>query len=197
MARYPYIDELMKLATRAAGGDDGALLELGRQNERLGRALNQRMRVLERTGKTGDAYRRIEASLGRSRASQSRTGSAEELYRKASKALAGLNYKESTLSGIREVDTKTANSFARSMGIVGETEKLSKAQIDRLNRFVASDGWREIKRSFGSKTDQARDAVEMIMNDSDDAVGLLESMEDFENTDTDIFTTLEEWGIVF
>ena len=197
MARYPYIDELMKLATRAAGGDDGALLELGRQNERLGRALNQRMRVLERTGKTGDAYRRIEASFGRSRASQSRTGSAEELYRKASKALAGLNYKESTLSGIREVDTKTANSFARSMGIVGETEKLSKAQIDRLNRFVASDGWREIKRSFGSKTDQARDAVEMIMNDSDDAVGLLESMEDFENTDTDIFTTLEEWGIVF
>ena len=83
------------------------------------------------------------------------------------------------------------------MGIVGETEKLSKAQIDRLNRFVASDGWREIKRSFGSKTDQARDAVEMIMNDSDEAVGLLESMEDFENTDTDIFTTLEEWGIVF
>ena len=191
--RYPSVDDLMDLATKAAGGDNAALLRLGKENERLARALNERMRSLERRGKTGDAYKMIEKKLGGARASQSRTGSAEELYRKASKTLSALNYKESTLSGIREVDTSTANSFARSMGIIGEEGKLSRAQVDRLNRFVSSDGWREIKRAFGSKTGDAKEIAEMIMNDSEDATALLEAMEDFENTDLDIFTTVEQY----
>ena len=195
--RLPTADELSDLAIKAAGGDNAALLQLGKESERLNRTLNQRMRELERTGRTGDAYKRIEASLGAPRGSQAHTGSAEDLYRNASKALAGLNYKESTLSGIRDVDTRTATSFARSMGIIGEKEKLSREQVNRLNRFVGSDGWREIKRSFGSKTDQSKDVVETIMNDSEDAAELLAAMEDFEDLETDIYTTLDQWGIEF
>ena len=190
------IDDLTELASRAVTDDD-ALLELGRLNEKLGRRLNQRLRKLEEAGKTGDAYKRITQDLGYARASQKRTGTAEELYRNAEKALSGLNYKESTLSGIREVDTQTANSFARALGLLYEDQKLTPEQVDRLNRFVASDGWREIKRAFGSKDDAAKDVVEMILNDAEDAENIIARMEDFENTQTDIFTTLSEWGIKF
>ena len=189
---YPSLDDLTKLAERAVT-DDAALLQLGRESERLARALNQRMRTLEKSEKTGDVYKMIQKKIGGSRASQSRSGDAEHLLDRASKALSALNYKESTLSGIREVDTSTANSFARSIGIIGDEGKLSRAQVDRLNRFVSSDGWREIKRAFGSKTGEAKEIAEMIMNDSEDATALLEAMEDFENTDLDIFTTVEQY----
>ena len=38
---------------------------------------------------------------------------------------------------------------------------------------------------------------EMILNDEDDIESFLNEMESFENLDTDIFTTLESWGVEF
>ena len=72
------LDQLETIAARAAAGDNAALSELGKYNEKIGRRMNQRMRELEKAGKTGDAYKRIQESLGGgTRFSQARTGSAE------------------------------------------------------------------------------------------------------------------------
>lgn len=195
-ASLPSLDTLEDIAARAAGGDNAALEELGKVSEKLNRRLNQRMRELEKADRTGDAYQRIKSSLGgKARGSQARTGSAEQLFKNAQKALRGLNYKESTLSGIREVDQETADSFFRHFGLLREDQNARREDVKRLNRFLGSDGWREMKKAFGS--DIGKQISEMILNDEDDIESFLSEMENFENLDTDIFTTLEAWGVEF
>lgn len=164
--KIPSLGTLEDLATRAAGGDNEALRRLGKESERLNRALNQRMRTLEKAGKTGDAYKLIkEAFGGKTRGSQARTGSAEQLFRNARSAASALGYKESTLGGIREVDTKTANKVAQHFG---HKEPLTKSQVDNLNKFMASDAWKEMVKVFGSDSPTAGDAVDLILNGEDE-----------------------------
>lgn len=192
----PSLDTLEEIAARASGGNNEALKELGKMSEKLNRRLNQRMRELEKAERTGDAYQRIKTSLGgKARGSQARTGSAEQLFKNSSLALRALNYKETTLSGIREVEQETANSFFRHFGLMQENQSASRDEVKRLNRFLASDGWSEMKKAFGS--DIGKQFSEMILNDEDDIESFLNEMENFENLDTDIFTTLETWGVEF
>lgn len=201
MAARITLDQLEKLAARAAGGDNVALAELGRKSEQLNRTLNQRMRMLEKEGRVYDAYARIVEGLGgKTRGSQAHTGSAEQLYDNAIRALRALNYKESTISGFKDVDKKTANKFAQKMGLIGEGESLSNNQVKQLNRFLSSPGWREIKRVYGTNPEDSpelNEVLDFVISSDDAADTFIRGMENFENTDTDIFTTLDQWGFVF
>ena len=181
--------EMENLATRAASGDNEALAELGREAEKMGRALNQRMRTLEKAGKTGDAYKRIEKSLGRSRASQARTGSAEQLFRNWKASAKGLGYKESTLSGIKEVDTKTANRVAQAFG---HKEPLTADQVNKMNRFLGSKAFDEMRRTFGSKDQAVQDSVDIILSEQDDLQeDFIDAIEEYDSDEDNIFDLLD------
>lgn len=201
------LDQLERLAAKAAGGDDAALRDLGKYNEKLGRRMNQRMRELEGAGKTGDAYKRIQESLGgKTRFSQARTGSAEQLFRDAQQAQRALAYKESTLSGIAEVEKKTVSSIfdhfkmgydkekAREYGSYenwkesAEYSKWFKQNYNRANKFFTSDWWKENKKYV--TTDPLNAILDKIM--SDDGEEILNRFNDW-MTESDPFEPLEGW----
>ena len=164
-ATLPTNDYIDQLALMAEEGNDAALKELGKIAGKLGRQANQRMRRLERAGKTGDAYKRIVEDLGgKTRFSQAKTGSAEGLRRNVEKALSALRRKESTLGGIKEVDRKTAESV---FGHFGKMPKggLSDNDIQKFNKFVQNKAWPEIKRAFGS--DALKAVTDMVLNGDD------------------------------
>lgn len=146
------LDYLEDLAERASFGDNAALEELGKYNETIGRRMNQRMRELEKAGKTGDAYQRIKESLGgRTRFSQAHTGSAEQLMRDVQQAQRALGYKETTLTGIAEVDKKTTQAIFDRLGIETGPDGVTKAQVERMNSFFTSGYWKENRKNFSSK----------------------------------------------
>lgn len=151
-SKLPTLGELERLAERAAGGDNAALRDLGAMNEKLGRLMNQRMRVLEHAGRTGDAYKRIQESLGGgTRFSQKRTGSAESLFRSARDALRASGYKESTLSGAMEVDKQTTTSIFKKLGIETGPRGATKAQTQRMNAFFQSEYWKANRKYYSSE----------------------------------------------
>lgn len=202
------LDRLEDLASKAAGGDNAALRDLGRYNEMIGRRMNQRMRELEGAGKTGDAYKRITKTLdGGTRFSQSRTGSAEQLVRDAQKAQRALNYKETTLSGIADVEKRTVNSlFDRLKTGYGKEQQKEfgsyenwkkstaytewfKVNYDKANRFFTSDWWRENKKLVSSDTiNQILDKI----TSADDGAEILSRFTDWMDSD-DPFAPLEGW----
>lgn len=184
------LDRLEDLASKAAGGDNAALRDLGRYNEMIGRRMNQRMRELEGAGKTGDAYKRIQSNLGGgTRFSQARTGSAEQLFRDAQKAQRALNYKETTLSGIAKVDQKTTTAIFKKLGI--ETGPgATKAQTQRMNRFFESGYWKENRKYYTSR------GLEQIAEMAAEGREIFsEFMEDIEGwiSGEDTFTVVEGW----
>lgn len=191
----PTIDQLEKLAGQAAGGNNEALDELGALAEKLGRRANQRMRELEKAGKTGDAYQRIRDSLGgRSRLSQSHTGSAESLLKNAKKALSALSKKESTISGIREVDTKTLRSLYDRFGISG---KVTQESVDQFNRFVESDLWNEFKGAMGGSGGYLEQFTKMLADDVQSVDDILDSFESWASMEDalrpDVFEMMDTW----
>lgn len=146
------LEYLEDLAERASFGDNAALEELGKYNETIGRRMNQRMRELEKAGKTGDAYQRIKESLGgRTRFSQAHSGSAEQLMRDVQQAQRALGYKETTLTGIMEVDKKTTQAIFDRLGIETGPDGVTKAQVERMNSFFTSGYWKENRKNFSSK----------------------------------------------
>ena len=162
MAYLPTNDYIDALALRAEEGDIEARAELGALSETLGRRANQRMRRMEQAGKTGDAYMRIVEDLeGKTRFSQASTGSAEGLRRNIEKALSALRRKESTLSGIKEVDRKTVENVFVTLDKMPE-EGLSDKQINDFNRFLENKAWPSIKRVFGS--DALKQVADMVLN---------------------------------
>lgn len=174
----PSLDSLERLAMRAAGGDNEALRELGRTSERMARIANKRMRRLEKAGKTGDAYKRISDSIGgKKRFSQARTGSAEQLFRNAQKSLAALTYKESTLSGIMEVNKDTAESIFRHFGKLPDGMELTAKQVNQFNRFLESKAWPEVKRVFGS--DALSMVADKVLSDDPDFEEMILAMDDW------------------
>ena len=201
------LDQLEQLAAKAAEGNNAALRDLGRYNEMIGRRMNQRMRELEGAGKTGDAYKRIQESIGgKTRFSQARTGSAEQLFRDAEAAQRGLLYKESTLSGIADVEQRTTETlFDRwRMGYneerrreYGSYEKWKKSKnytewfkvnYDRANKFFTSDWWHENKQYATS------DTINRILDKitSDGGEEILARFRDWMEED-DPFAPLEGW----
>lgn len=186
----PSTDQLEALAAKAAGGDNSALDELGRLNERLGRTANKRMRRLEASGKTGDAYKRIANTLGKTRPrfSQAKTGSAESLFESAKTAAAALRQKETTLSGIREVDTKTVNSVLDTFG--KNPNAYTQKQKDQIADFLKTDAWKNLKSLYGSEAlEQITDAV---LNDDFEEALLAFSDFDSDLSDEDLIELSEE-----
>lgn len=162
MAGLPTNDYIDQLAIEAEEGSDAALRELGKLAGKLGRQANQRMRRLEQAGKTGDAYQRIVEDLeGKKRFSQAKTGSAEGLRRNIEKALSALRRKESTISGIKEVDRKTVKSVFDTLHKTppdGVTDRM----VNDFNRFLENKAWPSIKRVFGS--DALKQVADMVLN---------------------------------
>ena len=184
------LDQLETIAARASAGDNAALSELGKYNEKIGRRMNQRMREMEHAGKTGDAYKRITDSLkGATRFSQARTGDAEHLYRSALQAQRALGYKETTLSGIFDVDQRTTTSLFEKMGIDMGPAGATKAQVNRLNKFFESDYWKKTKKYFAS--DDMEGVIENIA-DGKEYAEMMHNISEWMVGD-DPFEPVEKW----
>lgn len=182
--KLPTLDSLERLAMRAASGDADALRELGNTSERLARTANKRMRRLEKAGKTGDAYKRISDSIGgKTRFSQAHTGSAEQLYRNAQKSLAALEYKESTLSGIKEVNKETAESIFNHFGMLEDGQELTQTQVNKFNRFLESKAWPDVKKVFGS--DALQMVADMVLNEDPDYEEMILAMNEWAEQEAD------------
>lgn len=156
MARYKAIsmDYITEVATRAAGGDNSALAELGRLNSKYGRAANQRARELEKRDMQTGAYVRAAEKMGfskkmlnegaRPRFSQAKTGDSENLLRSLEETVKFLNYQTATVSG----------EMLRREHIIEGLEKLGyNVGNDRKKflDFLDSNAWEEFKDVFGSK----------------------------------------------
>lgn len=185
------LDQLETIAARAAAGDNAALSELGKYNEKIGRRMNQRMRELEKAGKTGDAYKRIQESLGGgTRFSQAHTGSAEQLYRSALDTQRALGYKETTLSDIARVDQKTTTAIFKKLGIEMSPKGATKAQTNCLNRFFESEYWKNNKKYFTS--DDLSGIAETVAEGGDDYADLMDSISEWMDGD-DPFELVADW----
>lgn len=190
--KVPTIKEIRELGGRAAFGDNEALQELGKLAERMARAANTRLRRLEAAGKTGDAYQRAKEILGGGkRFPQARTGSAEQLGENLEKATSFLRKKESTISGIREVDKKTAQTF---LGRDDVTQK----DVNRLNRIFESKAWPELKKNFSS-SDLQEKVQDLILNNEDveDVISLFETWDPDDFDGQDIIELAESTGMEF
>ena len=156
MARYKAIsmDYITEVATRAAGGDNSALAELGRLNSKYGRAANQRARELEKREMQTGAYVRAAEKMGisrkqlnegaRPRFSQAKTGDAESLLRSLEETTKFLNYQTATVSG----------EMLRREHIIEGLEKLGYnvgKDKKKFLDFLDSNAWEEFKDVFGSK----------------------------------------------
>lgn len=187
----PTNDQLEALASRAAMGDNAALDELGALNERIGRMANNRMRRLERAGKTGDAYKRIANTVGmeKPRFSQAHTGSAESLFQSARTTAAALRQKETTLSGIKEVDVKTVDSVLDAFG--KNADSYTQKQKLQIADFLKTDAWKQLKSLYGSEALEAiTDAA--LDDDFEEALNAFAEF-DVEMSDTDIVELSEQY----
>lgn len=187
----PTNDQLEALASRAAMGDNAALDELGALNERIGRMANNRMRRLEKAGKTGDAYKRIGNTVGmeKPRFSQAHTGSAESLFQSARTAAAALRQKETTLSGIKEVDVKTVDSVLDAFG--KNADSYTQKQKLQIADFLKTDAWKQLKSLYGSEALEAiTDAA--LDDDFEEALNAFAEF-DVEMSDTDIVELSEQY----
>ena len=187
----PTNDQLEALASRAAMGDNAALDELGALNERIGRMANNRMRRLEKAGKTGDAYKRIANTVGmeKPRFSQAHTGSAESLFQSARTAAAALRQKETTLSGIKEVDVKTVDSVLDAFG--KNADSYTQKQKLQIADFLKTDAWKQLKSLYGSEALEAiTDAA--LDDDFEEALNAFAEF-DVEMSDTDIVELSEQY----
>lgn len=187
----PTNDQLEALASRAAMGDNAALDELGALNERIGRIANNRMRRLEKAGKTGDAYKRIANTVGmeKPRFSQAHTGSAESLFQSARTAAAALRQKETTLSGIKEVDVKMVDSVLDAFG--KNADSYTQKQKLQIADFLKTDAWKQLKSLYGSEALEAiTDAA--LDNDFEEALNAFAEF-DVALSDTDIIELTDQY----
>lgn len=188
MARYKAIsfDKIESLASRAAGGDPGALLELGRLNSKYGRAANQRARELEKRGMETGAYIRAREETGkdRPRFSQAKTGDAESLLRSLEQTTKFLNYQTSTVSG----EMKRRENIMQGMERAGYNVGKDK---DAFLRFLDSNAWTEIRGMFGSK--DAMQRVSDALESGADIEDLILAYQEFERGESEAEDILQVW----
>ena len=157
MGRYSAIswDYITNVAAKAAGGDSGALAELGTLNSKYGRAANQRARELEKREMKTVAYMRAASKMGyskkdveagaRPRFSQAKTGDAENLLRSLEETVKFLNYQTATISG----EMKRRENIIKGLEKMGYNVGTDKK---KFLDFLDSDAWQEFKDVFGSDT---------------------------------------------
>ena len=188
MARYKAIsfDKIESLANRAAGGDSGALAELGRLNSKYGRAANQRARELEKRGMETGAYIRAQEETGkdRPRFSQAKTGDAESLLRSLEQTTRFLNYQTSSVSG----EMKRRENIMQGMERAGYNVGKDK---DAFLRFLDSNAWTEIRGMFGSK--DAMQRVSDALESGADIEDLILAYQEFERGESEAEDILQVW----
>ena len=188
MARYKAIsfDTIESLAAKAAGGDSGALAELGRLNSKYGRAANQRARELEKRGLETGAYIRAQEETGKEkpRFSQAKTGDAESLVRSLEQTTKFLNYQTSTVSGEMLRRENIMKGLERAGYNVGSNR-------DALLRFLDSNAWTEIRGMFGSK--DAMQRVSDALESGADIEDLILAYQEFEHRESDAEDILQVW----
>lgn len=182
----------------AAEFDPEALKELGRESEKLARRANQRMRELESRGMTGDAYKRIRASLGgATRFSQKRTGSADELLQNIKQSLRGLRQVKSTVSGAMGSSRKTLDTLKDKWDIDG---RVSKDKINKFNEFVKSDLWNEYKSLMGGSGGVLEQFTKMLFDDPqsvDDVLDAFNEWDEMTEDEPDPYEAMSEWFEIF
>ena len=182
----------------AAEFDPEALKELGRESEKLARRANQRMRELESRGMTGDAYKRIRASLGgATRFSQKRTGSADELLQNIKQSLRGLRQVKSTVSGAMGASRRTLDSLKDKWDIEG---RISKDKINKFNEFVKSDLWNEYKSLMGGSGGVLEQFTKMLFDDPqsvDDVLDAFNEWDEMTEDKPDPYEAMSEWFEIF
>lgn len=188
MARYKAIsfDTIESLASRAAGGDSGALAELGRLNSKYGRAANQRARELEKRGLETGAYIRAQEETGKEkpRFSQAKTGDAESLVRSLEQTTKFLNYQTSMVSGEMLRRENIMKGMERAGYNVGSNR-------DAFLRFLDSNAWTEIRGMFGSK--DAMQRVSDALESGADIEDLILAYQDFEQGESEAEDILQVW----
>ena len=188
MARYKAIsfDTIESLASRAAGGDSGALAELGRLNSKYGRAANQRARELEKRGMETGAYIRAKEETGkdRPRFSQAKTGDAESLLRSLEQTTKFLNYQTSRVSGEMRRRENIMQGMERAGYNVGKDK-------DAFLRFLDSNAWTEIRGMFGSK--DAMQRVSDALESGADIEDLILAYQEFERGESEAEDILQVW----
>ena len=188
MARYKAIsmDVLQEIASRAAGGDNSALAELGRLNSKYGRAANQRARELEKRGMETGAYIRAQEETGkdRPRFSQAKTGDAESLLRSLEQTTKFLNYQTSSVSG----EMKRRENIMQGMERAGYNVGKDK---DAFLRFLDSNAWTEIRGMFGSK--DAMQRVSDALESGADIEDLILAYQEFERGESEAEDILQVW----
>ena len=188
MAQYKAIsfDTIESLASRAAGGDSGALAELGRLNSKYGRAANQRARELEKRGMETGAYIRAREETGkdRPRFSQAKTGDAESLLRSLEQTTKFLNYQTSSVSG----EMKRRENIMQGMERAGYNVGKDK---DAFLRFLDSNAWTEIRGMFGSK--DAMQRVSDALESGADIEDLILAYQEFERGESEAEDILQVW----
>ena len=182
----------------AAEFDPEALKELGRESEKLARRANQRMRELESRGMTGDAYKRIRASLGgATRFSQKRTGSADELLQNIKQSLRGLRQVKSTVSGAMGSSRKTLDTLKDKWDIAG---RVSKDKINKFNEFVKSDLWNEYKSLMGGSGGVLEQFTKMLFDDPQSVDDVLDAFNEWDamtEDKPDPYEAMSEWFEIF
>ena len=188
MARYKAIsfDTIESLANRAAGGDSGALAELGRLNSKYGRAANQRARELEKRGLETGAYIRAQEETGKEkpRFSQAKTGDAESLVRSLEQTTKFLNYQTSMVSGEMLRRENIMKGMERAGYNVGSNR-------DAFLRFLDSNAWTEIRGMFGSK--DAMQRVSDALESGADIEDLILAYREFEQGESEAEDILQVW----
>ena len=188
MARYKAIsfDTIESLANRAAGGDSGALAELGRLNSKYGRAANQRARELEKRGLETGAYIRAQEETGKEkpRFSQAKTGDAESLVRSLEQTTKFLNYQTSMVSGEMLRRENIMKGMERAGYNVGSSR-------DAFLRFLDSNAWTEIRGMFGSK--DAMQRVSDALESGADIEDLILAYREFEQGESEAEDILQVW----
>ena len=188
MARYKAIsfDTIESLAAKAAGGDSGALAELGRLNSKYGRAANQRARELEKRGLETGAYIRAQEETGKEkpRFFQAKTGDAESLVRSLEQTTKFLNYQTSTVSGEMLRRENIMKGLERAGYNVGSNR-------DAFLRFLDSNAWTEIRGMFGSK--DAMQRVSDALESGADIEDLILAYQEFEHRESDAEDILQVW----
>ena len=182
----------------AAEFDPEALKELGRESEKLARRANQRMRELESRGMTGDAYKRIRASLGgATRFSQKRTGTADELLQNIKQSLRGLRQVKSTVSGAMGSSRKTLDTLKDKWDIAG---RVSKDKINKFNEFVKSDLWNEYKSLMGGSGGVLEQFTKMLFDDPQSVDDVLDAFNEWDamtEDEPDPYEAMSEWFEIY
>lgn len=199
MGRYSAIswDYITNVAAKAAGGDSGALAELGTLNSKYGRAANQRARELEKREMKTVAYMRAASKMGyskkdveagaRPRFSQAKTGDAENLLRSLEETVKFLNYQTATISG----EMKRRENIIKGLEKMGYNVGTDKK---KFLDFLDSDAWQEFKDVFGSDT--AMQKISDQMAKGADIGKLMDAYNNFitaESNAEDVLSVFDGW----